>query len=140
MESNQICQVKGCDWPVVLCPELCAPHWWKLDRDVRNQISRAQIKGQKAGIHPSPVYQGLIGIAIRGLNITQGILPVYDREPDDLSTKTTSLSFCHMCCTVEPHHGVVRGGESYMVCSKCQSMVPTVLPGSERLPGMEAAP
>lgn len=140
MEDNKICKVTGCSWPVVLCPELCAPHWWKLDKAKRDKISRAEIKGFKFGNHPSAVYQGLIEIAIRSLNISQGILAKYVHEDGDVDARHSTLTECATCKGQRVHHTVFRDPDTLMVCDECQTMIPSVLPGSQRMPGMEAKP
>ncbi len=139
MEERKECQVKGCTWAVILCPELCAPHWWKLSKAARDRITRAQIIGQKRGDHPTVLYGELIKEALVYLNGLQGILTVYHWEDGDLSTRSGQWTWCAKCDLRRIHHGLTRGGESFLVCSECQSMVPLVLPGSQALPGLEVA-
>lgn len=140
MGSNQICQVKGCSWPVVLCPELCAPHWWKLSQPRRQRILRAQIRGQKDGNHPNRTYTDLITSEIRSLNLTQGNLAKYIHEHGDQDARHSALTDCAACQHLTVHHTIFRGPDTLMVCDECQSMIPSILPGSQRLAGMEPTP
>lgn len=140
MEDNQTCQVSGCTWLVVLCPELCASHWWKLPKDKRHAITRAQVAGQKAGNHPSPVYLGLVDLAIRSLNLSRGSLAVYEREEGDFPTRHTVLTWCANCNQQTVHHGFIRDDEPGLWCILCFAIIPAYPSGSQPLPGMEVSP
>lgn len=137
METNPTCQVKGCLWTVVLCPELCAPHWWKLSKDNRTAILRAKIAGQKLGIHPSESYSYVIGRAVQLLNRDQGNLAKYIHEEGDKDARHTALTTCATCQALRVHHTIQRGADTLLVCDECQSMIYSILPGSQRLAGME---
>lgn len=137
MEERKICQVRACGWPVVLCPEICSPHWWKLPRTERAAILRAQTAGMKAANHPSPVYLGLIYIAVQALNLDQGNLAKYEVEPGDRDARHSFTTDCGQCNRVTIHRGIIRGHVGYLVCLECERMVPAVSPGAQPLPGME---
>ena len=137
MESSKRCQVRGCEWPVVLCPELCAPHWWKLPKTQRDAITRAQTRGQKDGNHPSQLYQVLINTSLATLDADQGNLAKYVREDFDKDARHSALTHCATCQGARVHHTIIRGPDTLMVCDECQSMIPSILPGSQRFTGME---
>ena len=137
MEEGKTCQARGCTWAVVLCPELCSPHWWKIPGAERAAIVRAQAAGLRAGNHPNQHYQALISRAITLLDGDQGNLAVYEREPGDQSTRHSRETFCVQCQAVQVHHGVTRALTPYLVCSECMSWFPAFSPGGVAFPGME---
>lgn len=137
MENGKVCQVRGCGWPVILCPELCSPHWWKLPRTDRAAITKAQVAGLKVANHPSAIYLGLIEMAVIHLNLDQGNLAKYEHEPGDKDARHSFTTDCGQCGRVTVHTGIIRGPVGYLVCTECQAFVPAVSPGAQPLPGME---
>lgn len=138
--ENKTCQVKACEWPVVLCPELCAPHWWQLDKATRDRITRAQTAGLKTDNHPSETYKVHIQAAIAHLNSLQGVRVLYEVQQGDRATRHSRVTFCDTCQQSHVHHGVVRAFTAYLVCDVCKSMTPSIPIGSQPLPGFRSTP
>lgn len=137
MENNKICRVKDCTWATVLCPELCAPHWWALPKNHRDVITRAQINGLKAGTHPNGRYILETSRAISELESRQSNRVKYVRLPGDVDSRHARLTNCLDCQRQTVHHSFIRDGEPGLSCSECQTMVPAIPAGAHVLPGME---
>lgn len=140
MENSKLCQVAQCSWPVVLCPELCAPHWWAITKPSRAAILRAQIRGQKDGTHPNVDYQNLIRAAIKHLDGLGGSRAKYERQPGDVDTRHARLTHCIDCQRQVVHCSFIRDGEPGLFCFACLTMIPAIPAGAHVLPGMEPTP
>jgi hypothetical protein len=53
---NHLCHWPGCDKQVPPAMFMCAPHWFKLPKSIRDQIWRTFRPGQEKDWTPSPEY------------------------------------------------------------------------------------